>query len=293
MKKDNPSQTALKVALNIIALSHLESMKKVLPEGIVKATSDLLKAAGATTQKRIKKHQSPKIVSLYKKFDWILPGQFESFGYRKAFFEKNVRNSVKNGAEQVLILGAGYDTIGYRLSAEFTNVKFFEIEEPATAMVKTAGLKKLAAAANLFVLPEDLGKKKLSEVLEENSNYDKNKKTIITAEGLLQYLSPESVSDLFNECNKISGADSVIAFTYIGKRPDGKPDAGPRSGLMLWLLKVGGEPWLWSTTDDDLKKLLNDTGWENSPDLTNTENKKGIEYFALAVKQPKNNLSEG
>ena len=285
MKKDKPSQTALKVALNIIALSHVESMKKVLPEGIVRATSDLLTAAEATTKKRIEKHHSPKIISLYKKFDWLLPGQFESFGYRKAFFEKNVRSSIKNGAEQVLILGAGYDTIGYRLSAEFPTVKFFEIEEPATAMIKIEGLKKLTSAVNLFVLPEDLGKKKLSEVLEADTNWNNNKKTIITAEGLLQYLSPESVSNLFNEYNKISGADSRIAFTYIGKRPDGKPDAGPRSGLMLWLLKVGGEPWLWSTRDDDLKKLLNETGWEYSSDLTGPENKRGIEYFAMAVKQ--------
>ena len=287
MKKDKPSQTALKVALNIIALSHVESMKKVLPDGIVQATTDLLMATGATSQKRIEKHQSPKIVSLYKKFDWFLPGQFETFGYRKAFFEENVRDSIENGAGQVLILGAGYDTIGYRLSVEFPAVKFFEIEEPATAMIKIAALKKLTAAANLFVLPEDLGKKKLGAVLEADSNWDNNKKTIITAEGLLQYLNSESVSDLFRECQKISGADSRIAFTYIRSRPDGKPDAGPRSGLMLWLLKIGGEPWLWSTTDEDLKKLLDETGWKYSNHLTDSENKRGIEYFAAAVKQNK------
>ena len=285
MKKEKPSQTALKVALNIIALSHVESMKKVLPEGIVKATTDLLKAAGAAPMKRIEKHQSPKIISLYKKFDWLLPGQFETFGYRKAFFEDSVRNAVKDGAEQVLVLGAGYDTIGYRLSKEFPKVKFFEIEEPATAMIKIEGLKKLGAAANLFVMPEDLGKKKLSEVFEANSDWDKKKRTIITAEGLLQYLDPGSVSDLFRECHKNSGESSRIAFTYIGSRTDGRPDAGPRSGLMLWLLKVGGEPWLWSTTDEDLTKLLDKTGWEYSSELTGPEKKRGIEFFASAVRQ--------
>ena len=284
MRKNKPSQTALKVALNIIALSHVDSMKKVLPDGIVQATTDLLKAAEATPQRRIEKHQSPKIVSLYKKFDWLLPGQFENFGYRKAFFENSVRNSIKDGIEQVLILGAGYDTIGYRLSKEFPKVKFFEIEEPVTATVKIKGLKKLGVAANLFVLPEDLGKKKLSEVFEANSNWEKKKRTIITAEGLLQYLDPGSVSDLFRECYKNSGEDSRIAFTYIGSRADGRPDAGPRSGLMLWLFKVSGEPWLWSTTDEDLKKLLNETGWEYSSELTGPEKKRGIEFFASAVK---------
>ena len=37
MKKGKPSQTALKVALNIIALGQVDSMKKVLPDGIVQA----------------------------------------------------------------------------------------------------------------------------------------------------------------------------------------------------------------------------------------------------------------
>jgi methyltransferase (TIGR00027 family) len=284
VKKVKPSQTALKVALNILALSHVESMKKVLPDRIVQATSDLLIAANATSQKRIEKHRSPKIVSLYKKFDWFLPGQFESIGYRKAFFEDNVRYSIKKGAEQVLILGSGYDTIGYRLSTEFPSVKFFEIEEPATAMIKITGLKKLNVAANLFVIPEDLCKKKLYGVLEANSNWDKNRKTIITAEGLLQYLNPDSVFDLFRECQKTSGANSQISFTYIGRLPNGKPDAGPRSRLMLWLLKFGGEPWLWSTTDEELKNLLYGTGWEYSPKLTGPQNKRGVEYFASAVK---------
>ena len=284
MKKNKPSQTALKVALNIIALGNVDSMKNVLPDGIVEATADLLKAAGAVSQKTIEKHQSPKIVSLYKKFDWLLPGQFETFGYRKSFIEQNVRNSLKTGTGQVLVLGAGYDTLAYRLSSVFSTVNFFEIDGPETAQMKITGLKHLGAADNIFVIPEDLGKKKLSEVLEADSNWSINKKTIIIAEGLLQYLNPESVFDLFSECRKISGARSQFIFTYIGKRPDGKPDAGPRSGIMLWLMKVSGEPWLWSATADELKKLLNETGWEYLSGLTGADNKRGIEYFTSAVK---------
>ena len=64
--KIKPSQTALKVGLNIIALSHVKKMKGVLPDGIVSATSELLKNSEATTLKRIEKHHSPKILKIYK-----------------------------------------------------------------------------------------------------------------------------------------------------------------------------------------------------------------------------------
>jgi hypothetical protein len=50
-------------------------------------------------------------------------------------------------------------------------------------------LKKLTAAVNPFVLPENLGKKKLSEVFKENSDWS-TKKTIITAEGCFNTLIP-------------------------------------------------------------------------------------------------------
>ena len=85
-KKEKPSQTALKVALNVIALSHVEKMKDILPEGIVSATSGLLSNSNATSSRRLEKYLSPNILKIYKKFDWMLPGQFEVFGHRKAFF---------------------------------------------------------------------------------------------------------------------------------------------------------------------------------------------------------------
>lgn len=40
-KKVKPSQTALKVVLNIIALDNVEEMRSVLPEGIIDKTLHL------------------------------------------------------------------------------------------------------------------------------------------------------------------------------------------------------------------------------------------------------------
>jgi methyltransferase (TIGR00027 family) len=283
-KKQKASQTALKVGLNIIALQHVDKMKDILPEGIVEATYQLLSASGATSQKRLNKHLSPEIVSLYKKFDWILPGQFEVFGFRKAFFEECVLKALSDGVEQVLVLGAGFDTLCYRLCRNFPNVNFFEIDNPQTALSKIKGIKKLGESNNHFIIPEDLSMKALSDVLGNNSFWNPNSKTIITAEGLLQYLPQNSVQELFKQCNQITGNESKITFTYIGKGPDGRPYAGPKTGLMLWLLKVTGEPWLWSTNMDELIILLSDCGWEYAYDLIGENYKRGIEYFGCARK---------
>ena len=56
------------------------------------------------------------MVSVHEAFNWMLPGQFEALAHRKAFCELQVRKGIGAGAIQILVLGAGYDTMGGRLA---------------------------------------------------------------------------------------------------------------------------------------------------------------------------------
>ena len=112
MSKRKPSRTAYKVALGIVTLGAVPEMDDVLPPGIVDATESLLIASGAVGETTVRWSRSRRMVSVYKAFDWMLPGQFEAFGHRKAFCERQVRDGIRSGATQILVLGAGYDTLG-------------------------------------------------------------------------------------------------------------------------------------------------------------------------------------
>ena len=116
MRKDKPSRTAYKVALNIVTLGAKREMAEVLPRGIVDATMRLLIASGAVNATTVRWAHSRRMVSVYEAFDWMLPGQFEAFGHRKAFCERQVRDGIGAGATQILVLGAGYDTMPWRLA---------------------------------------------------------------------------------------------------------------------------------------------------------------------------------
>jgi len=256
MRKEKPSRTAYKVALNILTLGAKPEMDKVLPAGIVDATARLLVASGAASERVVRWHHWPKMVSIYESFDWMLPGQFEAFAYRKAFCEQQVRDGIAAGAAHILVLGAGYDTMGWRMAPDFPQVNFFEIDHPATARLKAKGIKEMGQHDNL--------------------------QAVIIAEGLLMYLPSQAVYDLFRQCASISGNGSRIAFTYIGKRPDGRPDAGRCTGFMRWTLKVNGEPWLWSIQPEQIGRILKENGWTYSPELVGEINKRGVEYFGVA-----------
>ncbi len=133
MQENKPSRTAYKVALNIVVLGARPGMDRVLPPGIVEATERLLVASGAVSARAVKWSRSKRMVSVYEAFDWLLPGQFEAFAYRKAFCEREVRDGIDQGVSQILVLGAGYDTLGWRLAPEFPRVTCFELDHPAAA----------------------------------------------------------------------------------------------------------------------------------------------------------------
>lgn len=284
MHKDKPSKTAYKVALNIITLGAKPGMDKVLPPGIVEATEKLLLASGAAGATLVRWSRSRGMVSIYEAFDWMLPGQFKAFGYRKAFCERQVRNGIDSGATQILILGAGYDTIGWRLAPKFVDVNFFEIDHPATARLKARGIVAMGQRDNLHLIPEDLGKRKLMDVLEANRTWDRTARTVIVAEGLLMYLPPAAVRDLFGHGAVITGSGSRIAFTYISSGADGQPDVGRWTGLILWALKLTGEPWFWSIRPEELGRFLKETGWTNAPELIGSTGKVGVEFLGVAIK---------
>jgi methyltransferase (TIGR00027 family) len=273
MRKDTPSKTARKVALNIVTLGAKPGMDKVLPAGIVETTAELLLASGAVGATAVRWSRSRRMVSVYEAFDWMMPGQFEAFGHRKAFCEHQVREGIGGGATQVLVLGAGYDTMGWRLAPEFADVNFFEIDHPATARLKAKGIEAMGPQDNLRLIKEDLGKQKLVDVLEADDSWDSK-----------MHLPPEAVRDLFNQCAVIAGPGSRIAFTYIATGADSRPDAGRWTGLVLWILKVTGEPWLWSIQPEKLGRFLRDTGWTSAPELAGTPNKHGVEFLGVATR---------
>lgn len=284
MDKEKPSKTAYKVALNILTLGVKPEMAEILPSGIVDTTEKLLIASGAAKPRTVKSSRSSWMVYVYEAFDWMMPGQFESFAHRKAFCEKQVREGISDGVSQVLVLGAGYDTMGWRLAPEYPEVNFFEIDHPATSSLKVKGIEEMGPRPNLHLIPEDLGKRDLIDVLTEVENWDNSASTTFIAEGLLQYLTPSAVSTLFMQCASVISSGRIV-FTYIPALEDGRPDAGPWSGLVLWLLKVSGEPWLWSLQPKELDNFLDKSGWKNEPDLIkNYTGKHGIELYAVATK---------
>jgi methyltransferase (TIGR00027 family) len=123
---------------------------------------------------------------------------------------------IDDGIEQLVILGAGYDSRAYRSDKLKGKVKVFEVDHPATQMVKMEKVKKIFGSLpdHVVYVPIDFENQKLDERLFE-SGYDKSLKTLFIWEGVTYYITPEAVDTTLAFMAKNSGEGSSIIFDYV------------------------------------------------------------------------------
>lgn len=207
----------------------------------------------------------------------LVPGARNSVVARVRFFDDIVKSSIDDGLEQIVILGAGYDTRAYRIEG-LDKIKVFEIDHPATQKVKIEKIKEIfnSLPDHVTYIPLNLEVDKLSQRILE-SKYDSSKKTLFIMEGLLMYISPEIVDEILFFIVRNSGNGSTILFDYIPLSVvDGtcELEAGQN-----WQKGVtdAGEPFKFGINEGSTESFLTQRGFMKIRNMTSEDYKKA--YF--------------
>lgn len=220
----------------------------------------------------IRASRKPWMIKVYEFQDRMMPGQWEGFGYRKIFINEQVERAIEAGAKQVLVLGAGFDTLCLRLAPQYGTVNFFELDHPATSAAKARGVASCGDPKNMHLIAVDLAKSSLSDVLSQTAGWDTSKSSAVVAEGLLQYLGDSDVHQLFREAAKCVALRSRFIFTH----------AIPQDRKLLQtILKLVSEPFRSWVSSAELPGYIGNTGWRVVSDTDDAED-HGIERYAVA-----------
>jgi methyltransferase (TIGR00027 family) len=302
MSRHRPSYTAIKVSKGTLFLAQDPVAKDLLPKGAAEWTERLLVAAGIVRPWELslmRQEWFRKLAAFAERH--TMPGQSLYMALRKRFFDDEVRDAIANGAPQVLVVGAGFDTLCARLAPEHPDVIFVEIDQPGTHAVKKAHVETIGAARrNLHFSGVDLATTSLDEVLSRLEYWDEAKPAVVVAEGVLMYLGEDPVSRFLEaiEHNTISG--SRLLFTYLRADKKGKIQAGKLSFMTKIPLMMIGEPWRWGVKEGELEEFMQRHGFEldHSPDRCDLRRrylestglgdlpKFGIEFVAIAHRLP-------
>lgn len=255
--RERASRTAEQVSLAAIFQALDPRFAQLAPAGFVESTERLLLAGGRTKPSRLAAIRRPDRRRFYSFIERkTVPGQWLHLLLRKRFVEEEVDAALAAGAEQLLVVGAGIDTLALRLAPRHPTARMVEIDHPATQAMKAKALTSFASPANLTFLPADLRRVTLPEALATCREWRAAAPTVVVAEGLLMYLDVAAVGRLLDDLRAIAPSGSRLIFSYVRRLANGRFDFGPITPLAVVLHRLGGEPFLWGVQAGELEPFL-------------------------------------
>ncbi len=164
---------------------------------------------------KIKLKISRILLPLLKKY---IPGIYEWVIARTFVFDEIFQEALKNKYDQIIILGAGFDSRAFRFKNYNINTDIFELDIPTTQECKKKILEKsnTEIPKNLIYVPINFNKNDLYTTLHKKG-FKKNAKNLFLWEGVTEYLNEDVVDSTLNFIKQNSLPKSQVALTYVYK----------------------------------------------------------------------------
>ncbi|HEY0065043.1 MAG TPA: SAM-dependent methyltransferase [Telluria sp.] len=256
MKENKPSNTALIVAGGLQLATDTRALAHLMPAEAIDRGAQLLRAVHPRLAALLRQPWFRRIALLAERA--TLPGISLHFALRKRRLRTLAHDAVQGGCRQVVVLGAGLDTLCAELLGAYAHLRCFEIDHPATQLQKRAAAGPQGPA--IVYLGVDLARQPLASVLAQCPAFEPNAPTLFVAEGLLMYVPLDAVATLFRQMAQ-AAPESRVAFTWLEPQADGRPNFSRRSRLIDFWLKLRGEPFMSGMRRADLPGFLTANGF--------------------------------
>lgn len=217
-----------------------------------------------------------KTKAMREHYERLFPGLGSSIRARVRYFDDFVKAATDDGLEQLVILGAGYDTRAYRIEGLKEKVKVFEVDHPGTQSLKKEKIEKIFGRLpdHVVYVPVDFETEGLGRKLIVNG-YDKSKKTLFLLEGLVMYIPPKAVDETLSFIVNNSAKGSAVLFDYfLQSVVDGTSEIGKN---MRDFAAQQGEPFLFGIKEGTVEAFLLERGFSQVQNVTSEDYK--MSYF--------------
>lgn len=252
MKDNQASATAYSVVQGLLKSAQNPNFKNIISTDAVSASRQILSATDEG-QKRLAQLEKSWFLCLTDYAERLLmPGITLHYALRKRYIEDATRKAIDQGVKQIVNLGAGFDTLVWRLHTEDPQLICIELDHPATNAIKKQALVG-KEETNLHLLAVDFNKTDARQVLQEFEGFDSSLPTLFICEGVLMYLPNTEVVRLFEGLKALTGSGTQFVFTSV--EPMDSPENNTGALLKLFL-KYLGEPLNWLMEKTDIASFL-------------------------------------
>ncbi|MDP6951180.1 MAG: SAM-dependent methyltransferase [Alphaproteobacteria bacterium] len=172
--------------------------------------------------------------------------------YRKPWIENAVREALAAGMRQLVIFGAGCDTLSLRLAESLGDIPVFEVDQRDVIAFRNSVLADGAGVpAGVHRVGIDFSRETVRDRLAE-AGYASALPTVFVAEGVMEYLTPEEVEPIFALVRDRAPKGSRFVFTFLARSvyADGSFDT------LREQLDKGGETLQFGLTPEQLDDFL-------------------------------------
>jgi methyltransferase (TIGR00027 family) len=181
---------------------------------------------------------------------------------RTKHVDATLEEALRDGVRQVVILGAGFDTRGFRFADKLRGVTFIEVDYGPTQEYKKRRVKEIFGGLprHIKYVAMDFAKDNLLTQLRKGG-YQPARKTLFIWEGVTRYLPEAAVLATLRFVRDHAAAGSTISFDYITTRNLLLNDPGTRPAK--W-----GEPFVFGVPETGAAALVEREGLEIVNDFT-------------------------
>lgn len=183
---------------------------------------------------------------------------------REKYGDEIIENAIASGCKQLILLGSGYDTRFFRISAiQEKAVATFEVDLPETISDKQKHLVNELGQIpeELTLIPLDFNQDDLNSL--SRYGFDKTLATAYVWQGVSYYLPRGSVSQVLDFIKSQMTSGSVLVFDCCSPLMTFKNDQVPGVAASIDKLIEIGEPYLFGMDSDEMKAWLQDKGFQD------------------------------
>lgn len=191
--------------------------------------------------------------------DRSAPGMWATMACRKRYADDNLMAALGE-IDAVVVLGAGLDTRGCRLSRR-SAIPVFEVDQTVNIERKRAILRRVFGTPppSVHLVAVDFERDDLMSALA-GQGYQREARTFFIWEGVTQYLTAEAIDSTFEQLRSVP-TGSRLDFTYVQRDFIDGVDISAAPSLYR-RFRERSQVWKFGLRPDEAAQFLDGYGWQ-------------------------------
>lgn len=192
----------------------------------------------------------------------INPSVRKAIVLRARFIDDYACQCLNDGFEQVVLLGAGYDSRFLRLP-EFRHVKVYELDLNSTQVIKKSLTLKLLGRLprNVTYVPIDFSRDSIIQKLL-GAGFQRRKKTLFIWEGVTLFLNQDILEKTLGRLADLNAGNRIV-FDFVPAELINDETDYKGNRMLLKLCADIKEPLTFGCQPDKMTTILNNLGYGN------------------------------